>query len=141
MSVVVRIVEGPIAPEPARSDPRSGAKVVFEGIVRGVEEGRAIDALEYEAYRPMADRELERLARDALDRCGLSGIEVTHSVGAVAAGACSFRLVVQAPHRHEALRAVGEFIDAMKRDVPIWKRAVWSADAVQPPIADIVRSG
>jgi molybdopterin synthase catalytic subunit len=34
---------------------------------------------------------------------------------------------VYALHRAEALAAVGEFIDRMKRDVPIWKTALTDA--------------
>jgi molybdopterin synthase catalytic subunit len=51
---------------------------------------------------------------------------VEHSRGRVAAGECSFRLRVAASHRPEALRAVEEFIDRMKRDVPIWKTPVYA---------------
>ena len=39
-------------------------------------------------------------------------------------GQTSFRLQVSAPHRQPALAAMAHFIDAMKRDVPIWKRPV-----------------
>jgi molybdopterin synthase catalytic subunit len=39
-------------------------------------------------------------------------------------GQRSFRLTVHARHRAESLAAVGEFIDRMKRDVPIWKTAL-----------------
>ena len=36
-------------------------------------------------------------------------------------GERSFRLQIAAPHRQEALAAMAEFIESMKRDVPIWK--------------------
>jgi molybdopterin synthase catalytic subunit len=70
----------------------------------------------------MADRQLEYLALDVCSRHGLIAIDVMHSVGRVAVGEISFRLIVASAHRKEALAAMDEFIDRMKQDVPIWKR-------------------
>ena len=72
----------------------------------------------------MAVRVLEGLARAMIERHGLIGVAVEHSRGRVAVGECSFRLQIAAPHRQEALAAMAEFIDRMKRDAPIWKNAV-----------------
>lgn len=131
MSVHAAILEGPLAP--AGGAPvvveGAGAWLVFEGIVRGLEEGRALSALDYQAYEPMASRQLAALAEDVAGRYGLLRIEVLHSRGAVPVGACSFRLSVWSAHRKEALAAMDEFIDRLKRDVPIWKRPVWAEGA------------
>ncbi len=124
MSVQVQIVEGPLVPTPRRKIEGAGALVEFEGIVRGQEEGRAIAALEYQVYEPMASRELVRLAEELIARHGVIEMSVEHSRGSVRVGECSFRLRVWAKHRKEALAAMDEFIDRMKRDVPIWKSAV-----------------
>ena len=101
----------------------AGAAVTFEGLVRPMEDGRAVVALDYEVYEPMAPRVLEDLAREMLATHGLVGIAVEHSRGRVAVGECSFRLQIAAPHRQEALAAMAEFIDRMKCDAPIWKNA------------------
>src|SRR5208337_5556001 len=69
----------------------------------------------------MALRVLEALALEMIETHGLIGIAVEHSRGRVGVGECSFRLQIAAPHRQEALAAMAEFIDRMKRDVPIWK--------------------
>lgn len=123
MSVLVNICDGPLDGRNESAIENAGAAVVFEGIVRGLEDGRAIQGLEYTTYEPMATLELDRLATHVLDRHGLLGIDVEHSRGRVPVGTVSFRLRVWAPHRKEALAAMEEFIDAMKRDVPIWKSA------------------
>jgi len=102
-----------------------GATVVFEGIVRTDEAGRAIRALSYEAYEPMATNSLTELARDILSKHALIAITVEHSRGEVAAGERSFRLTIDSAHRKEALAAMDEFIDRMKRDVPIWKSPIY----------------
>ena len=102
-----------------------GATLVFEGIVRANEQGRAIRALSYEAYEPMATNALTELARDILCKHALIAITVEHSRGEVLAGERSFHLAIDSAHRKEALVAMDEFIDRMKRDVPIWKTAIY----------------
>ena len=113
-AVGVRIHDGPL---PAEAVPcfheGAGAAVAFAGLVRPLEEGRTIVALDYEIYEPMATRVLEDLAREMIAAHGLIGIAVEHSRGRVGVGECSFRLQVAAPHRQEALAAMAEFIDRM----------------------------
>lgn len=130
MSTSARIIDGPL-PAPGLNTPPAGtgAMLMFEGIVRELESGRRIAALDYEAYEPMAARELERLAVETLNRHRLLSVRAWHSRGRVPVGACSFRLVIESPHRAEALRAMEHFIDRMKRDVPIWKKPVWADEA------------
>ena len=132
MSVLVCISHGALANKhfsnvlnPAPDIQQVGATVVFEGIVRTDEAGRAIRALSYEAYEPMTTNSLTELARDILSKHGLIAITVEHSRGEVAAGERSFRLTIDSAHRKEALAAMDEFIDRMKRDVPIWKSPIY----------------
>ena len=124
MSVGVVIVDGPLGPAEATPGlgAGQGAFVVFEGVVRPDEAGRPISGLVYQAYRPMAARQLEELAGAAVRQYRLLGVRVEHSEGFVPVGRASFRLTVWSEHRAEALAAMGWFIDAMKRDVPIWKQ-------------------
>lgn len=140
MIVVAAILSSPISPaveaaataddaavlELLRDVGAFGARLRFEGVVRGVETGRGLAALDYQSYDPMAGAELAALARDTAVRHGLHSIVALHSRGRVAAGEVSFTLEVTALHRAETLAAVGEFIDRLKRDVPIWKRPVWA---------------
>lgn len=129
MSVQIEIVEGALKPLAAERDRRTmvsagvGAHVVFEGIVRGDEAGEKIAGLEYQAYEPMAGKQLRLLADEMVRTHGLIGVEVWHSRGLVRVGEVSFRLVVRSAHRKEAMAAMDEFIDRMKKDVPIWKKA------------------
>jgi len=124
----VRIVDGPLEPAteawPAAAG--AGAVLTFEGIARPTEDGRPIVALDYEAYEPMASRMLSRLAEHAIGRTGVLAVSVEHSVGRVPVGARSFRLRIASEHRKEGLAATDEYIDALKRDVPLWKRAVFA---------------
>jgi molybdopterin synthase catalytic subunit len=123
MNIQVRIVEGPLPPSEPWDIPGAGAVVNFAGIVRPAEEGKTIKGLHYEAYRPMAEQQIEKIARELMESHKLLGMRIVHSVGWVAAGECSFRLDVAAPRRVAAFLAMTEFIDRLKRDVPIWKDA------------------
>lgn len=131
MSVKTSIMEGPLSPVGAWNPMGAGAVVCFEGVVRPVEDGRALMSLAYEVYEPMATRQLRNLAQELAASHRLMAIIVEHSRGVVAVGQCSFRLRIAATHRKEALEAMGLFIDRLKRDVPIWKRPVYVQEAVQ----------
>lgn len=121
MSVRVTMTSGPLGPAKPIVAVGAGAVVVFEGVVRAQEGDQEIEALLYEAYEPMAQKMLEAIGQELLASRGLLSLDVEHSRGRVAVGECSFRLAIAARHRKEALAATDEFIDRMKRDVPIWK--------------------
>lgn len=98
--------------------------LVFEGVVRPVEQEVPIRGLRYDTYDPMAERELERLAREAVSRFDLLAVRVEHSRGFVPNFACSFRLRIASAHRKQGLTAADWYIDQMKQAVPIWKCSV-----------------
>lgn len=126
MSTAVHILEGPLGESvPWEHHNGAGALFVFEGIARPTEEGEPIAALDYEAYQPMAERQLQRLGEDIVARHGLLGLCVEHSVGRVYASECSFRLRIASRHRKEGIAAMDEFIDRMKQDVPLFKTPVY----------------
>jgi molybdopterin synthase catalytic subunit len=133
MSVSIEIVDGFIAPDRVRpaaassAFPGAGAIIEFRGIVRPLEASEPIEALEYEVYQPMAQRELERIARAVAARHNLLGVRLWHSRGRVEAGACSLWVVIAAERRKAAIAAVDELVDELKREVPIWKRACATA--------------
>jgi molybdopterin synthase catalytic subunit len=124
MSIEVTIIDGPLPPAPPVRHESAGGIVLFEGVVRPTEDGRTIAALEYTAYEPMAQKMITAIADDLIKRHGVLAIKVEHSRGRVAVGECSFRLTVAGRHRKEALAAADEFIDRLKVDVPIWKKAL-----------------
>lgn len=123
MSVEIELIDGPLPPAAAWSAEGAGALLTFEGVVRPTEEGQELAALVYEAYPPMTERELTRLAERTAQEHGLLAIRVEHSTGRVAVAACSFRLRVASRHRAEGIAATDAFIREMKRVVPLWKVA------------------
>jgi len=129
--VVIEWVEGPAPAIQAPPILGAGAVASFTGIVRPTEDHRPLLALHYSRYDPMAQRELHRIAEYALARHRLLFVQFIHSIGRVDAGEASLQLLVAAAHRKPAIAAIDEIIDAMKRDVPIWKMPVYAEDRGQ----------
>ena len=100
----------------------AGARVEFQGTVRGEEAGLPIAALEYEAYSPMAERVMRRIVEDLGHRHPCLWVRVTHRVGVVPVGEAAIQVAVSAAHRAAAFALVTRFMDRLKQDVPIWKR-------------------
>jgi MoaE-MoaD fusion protein len=127
-----RVVDRPLSAEEVAAavrGPGRGAVVTFEGDVRGETRGRKVVRLEYEAYRPMAERTLDRLAAD-LEREHGAAVAIAHRVGALAPGEAAVVIACAAPHRAAAFRACQDAIERLKREVPIWKREVFEDGSV-----------
>jgi molybdopterin synthase catalytic subunit len=105
-----------------RVDPAAGASVDFQGIVRGSEDGRDIDGIDYEAHRKMAEHQLQQIAEAAAIEFGLRSVIIHHRIGFVAVGEPSLFTRVCSPHREQAFQASKWIVDELKKKVPIWKR-------------------
>ena len=120
----IRIFESALAEARDPDRPATGeigAVVRFEGRVRRLEEGREVDGLAYTAYRPMAERELEKILDEIASRFRVDRVVIEHGTGVIPVGGLSLVVKVYAAHRHEALAACGHLIDRLKQTVPIWK--------------------
>ncbi len=98
-----------------------GAMVEFCGIVRGEENGSPISALEYQAYQPMAEHEIERLVHELLAQHPCASVRVAHRTGVIPVGESAIILQVASRHRAAAFSFATAFMDRLKQDVPIWK--------------------
>ncbi len=119
--ICVDVVQSPLCSDAALAavrDDRAGAVVLFAGVTREVQR------LEYEAYTEMAVAQMLRIARAALAAHGACRVAVMHRVGTVPLGEASVLVAASAPHRAEAFAAARAIIDAVKEQVPIWKREV-----------------
>jgi molybdopterin synthase catalytic subunit len=128
----VKVVERPLELDEvvaAVRAPGRGAIVTFQGDVRGETRGRRVLRLEYEAYAPMAERTLARLA-DEIGREHGAAVAIVHRVGHLAPGESAVVIACAAPHRTPAFRACEQTIERLKRDVPIWKREIFEDGTV-----------
>ena len=101
-----------------------GAAVYFAGVVRGIEAGQPIRAIEYEAFQRMVERQFELFFQEVEKRWPIEWVRLVHRLGLVKVNEPSLWVEVVAPHREEAFAACQYLIDEMKRVVPIWKKPV-----------------
>jgi len=99
-----------------------GAVVLFLGTVRDVNDGRAVEGMEYAAYGAMAEKELAAIAREAAERFPAADIIVEHRTGRLALGEVSVGIAVAHAHRGPAYDASRYVIEELKRRLPVWKR-------------------
>jgi molybdopterin synthase catalytic subunit len=99
-----------------------GAYVLFEGVVRNHHEGKAVESIFYDAYRPMAEKEMEKIVRDLEAQFPDVSLAVLHRLGRLVVGESSIAIVACSPHRAEAFAACRMMIDRIKETVPIWKK-------------------
>lgn len=105
--------------------PECGATVTLDGYAREWTKGRRTLYLVYEAYAPMAQRELERLGRQAHEQFDIAHIGVVHRTGRLEIGETSVVIAISAPHRRAAFAACEWAIRELKRTVPIWKKEIF----------------
>ena len=102
--------------------PSDGAYVLFEGVVRNHHDGRAVESIIYEAYRPMAEKEIDAIVREIERAWPDVALAVVHRLGHLVVGDSSIAIVATSPHRAEAFAAARMAIDRIKETVPIWKK-------------------
>jgi molybdopterin converting factor subunit 1 len=126
--------------------PEDGAVVVFDGVVRNHTRGRRTLYLDYSAYEPMALRQMEQLAQQALANHAVRDVWVVHRLGRLEIGESSVYIAVASGHRAAAFEACRWLIDILKKTVPIWKKeffedgAVWADGEPFPPEVPIADS-
>ena len=120
-----RIVKEPISMEALEArvaDPGAGAVVTFAGTTRNETDGREVVSLTYEAYGEMAAEKLAEIGRDIEDRFDVLRVAIEHRTGTLSVGEVSVGIAVSSAHRPAAFDACRHAIEAIKKDVPIWKR-------------------
>lgn len=105
--------------------PDCGAISLFLGTTRDHFEGRRVAKLSYEAYAPMAKREMLRIC-DALRRqWNVKNVALVHRLGEVPVGEASVLIAISSEHRQEAQAAVKYAMDEVKGRVPVWKKEIY----------------
>ena len=102
--------------------PSDGACVVFDGVVRSHHQGKAVESIVYEAYRPMAEKEIAKVIDEVRRTFADVNVGVVHRLGELRVGEASITIACSSPHRAEAFNACRMTIDRIKETVPIWKK-------------------
>ena len=107
-------------------DPANGAVVVMSGMVRNQTDGKAVVALEYQAYEPMALQVFYQIAIDIRSQWSdVNRVAIYHRIGQLKIGEISVLVAVGSPHRGEAFAGCQYAIDTLKHNAPIWKKEHW----------------
>lgn len=104
----------------------AGAVVTFDGVVRDNTNGRRVLILDYDAYPPMAVKEMRRVGEEIRERWPeVERIGIIHRFGEMKITESSVVIVVTSPHRKVAFEACHYAIDRVKQVVPIWKKEIF----------------
>ncbi|OWM69117.1 molybdopterin synthase catalytic subunit [Punica granatum] len=106
--------------------PQAGAIATFSGTTRDMFEGKTVLELRYEAYVPMAIRQIKNLCESARSSWNLISMAVAHRLGPVPVRETSVFVAVSSVHRVDSLEACKFLIDELKASVPIWKKEVYT---------------
>ncbi len=112
------------------ADPGAGAMATFVGTTRDNNEGRRVVRLEYECYPGMAEKEMEKIGQEVLERWPVKKVAMLHRLGRVDIGEASVAIAVSSGHRHAAFDACHYAINQLKETVPIWKKELYEGGEV-----------
>lgn len=101
-----------------------GAIVSFIGITRGIDNGKQVYSLEFDAWQSKLNPTLQRLGEEAIEKFGIEYAALAHRTGSVGPAEPIVAIHVSSKHRKEAFQACSWLIDELKAQAPIWKKEV-----------------
>ena len=113
------------AHEAAVAEPRAGAVVSFQGVVRDHDHGRSVTLLEYEGHPSAADV-LRQVAEEIAADPAVYAVAVSHRIGKLEIGDVALVAAVSTAHRAAAFAACARLVDEVKARLPIWKRQLFA---------------
>jgi molybdopterin synthase catalytic subunit len=105
--------------------PQSGGIDIFIGTVRDSTKGKAVMRLEFEAYEPMALKEMKNIAEQAFEKWPVQKLLIHHRTGILKVGEVPVIIAISCAHRDAAFEACRYVIDTLKQTVPIWKKEIF----------------
>lgn len=104
----------------------SGAVITFLGTARRSSRGREVIYLEYDAYPEMAEKKMNEIINELIDKYEVKDAAFIHRIGKIELGETIVIIAVSAPHSKEAFEATRYAVKRLKSIVPIWKKEVWA---------------
>ncbi len=112
------------------SDAKSGGICVFVGTVREFTNEEKVVALEFETYKVMALKEMEKIADKAMEKWSLNKVIMRHAVGEKSVTEPVVIVGASSAHRDACFEACRFLIDTLKETVPIWKKEKFKNNSV-----------
>lgn len=103
----------------------AGAINTFIGTVREFTHGKRTLYLEYEAYKPMAEKKLAEIGEEIKNKWPDSKTAIVHRIGRLDITDIAVIIAVSTPHRADSYEASRYAIERIKEIVPIWKKEHW----------------
>lgn len=101
---------------------KCGGIAIFVGTVRDKTAGKNVLGLSFEAYEPMAIKEMEKIAQVMVEKWSAQRVCIHHRIGDLNISDIAVIIAVSTPHRAAAFEACQYGIDTLKETVPIWKK-------------------
>lgn len=108
------------------TDDSCGGIAVFVGTVRNDTQGKEVQQLDFSTYKPMAIKEMQKIADAALKKFSIVKIAIHHAEGMLQIRDVPVIITVSSKHRKAAFEACQFAIDTLKETVPIWKKEHFS---------------
>lgn len=132
-------IQGAILPEKIsesiakhQSKTSIGGHSIFLGQVRADEEdGKKVTAIEYTAYKEMAEKEVDKIREEAFSTYDLTCAHIYHSLGKIRAGELCFFVFTSSTHRKAAREANRFLVDEIKERVPIFGKEIFEDETHQ----------
>lgn len=99
-----------------------GALVTFTGLVRDMNQGKTVAALQLEHYPGMTEKSLTKIVEQAKSRWHITDCTVIHRVGELHLSDQIVFVGVATVHRHDAFAACEFIMDYLKTETPFWKK-------------------
>lgn len=99
-----------------------GATTVFIGTMRDMNEGDKVSSMHLEHYPEMAQKHLEQIARQVLDKFEILDILILHRTGQIFPSDAMVCVVVWSAHRAAAYEANRLIMEDLKSKAPFWKK-------------------
>ena len=103
----------------------AGSVVTFKGTVRNKTAEKAVIRLEFEAYKPMAVKEIQKIIDSISQQHRILKVAVHHRVGRLDIGGIAVYIAVATAHRESGFIVCKYIIDTLKQTVPIWKKEIF----------------
>ena len=103
-------------------DASCGGIAAFVGTVRNATQNKNVTQLDFSTYKPMAIKEMQKIADSALANFPIKKIAIHHAEGMLKIKDIPVIITVSSPHRKAAFDACQFAIDTLKETVPIWKK-------------------
>ena len=107
-------------------DDACGGISAFIGTVRNDTQGKEVSQLDFSTYKPMAIKEMQKIADLALEKFAIQKIAIHHAEGMLQVRDIPVIITAAAKHRKAAFEACEFAIDTLKETVPIWKKEYFS---------------